>query len=503
MTECPYCSQATLQSRGTRKLLKGVSRRYWCSSCSKFSRQLEGVPQEAPTVEVPNWVPKHKRLVITWAQNATPVHRPTLQALEDYCRLNDARLVVIPGRYKNPTSVVNDASHDDWWDALVVPYLTKARIPFGPNCQIHGEISIQPTAARPLSGFEVFAGKASAIFGHPKIQLETVATEKRYYPRIFASTGAVTIPNYTDSKAGKKGEAHHCYGAVVLEQDGKLFHLRHLRPDSKGVLYDLEYVYQDGKRDFHDGVAAVVYGDWHAAKLTPEGQAAAHRLADELRPQNIVLHDVFDMDSRNHHRSRDWLDKIRRRYGHSTDKVEDEVLWTFETLDELADKAEKVWVVRSNHDEALHRWLVESDHRQDPANARFAYSLLAQMAAAAERGQSVDPLELCYDHAGAGRLKFLKRNQSLKICGIECGFHGDKGINGARGTINAYAKLGAKTVTGHSHTPYTRDGAMSVGVAASLEQGYNHLMSTWLNSHVVIYPNGKRTHVHVIEGRYK
>jgi len=49
-------------------------------------------------------VEKLERLVITWAQNATPANHGFLQSLLEYCKTNNAKLLVIPGRYKNPTS---------------------------------------------------------------------------------------------------------------------------------------------------------------------------------------------------------------------------------------------------------------------------------------------------------------------------------------------------------------------------------------------------------------
>ena len=47
----------------------------------------------------------HKRYVITSAQNATPVHIRFFNSLLTYCSHNSARLIVIPYRYKNPTSI--------------------------------------------------------------------------------------------------------------------------------------------------------------------------------------------------------------------------------------------------------------------------------------------------------------------------------------------------------------------------------------------------------------
>ena len=57
----------------------------------KFKRKLGGV----------------KRLVVTSAQNATPVNKDFLASLEAYCAHNDAELIVIPYRYRH----LNGPSH--------------------------------------------------------------------------------------------------------------------------------------------------------------------------------------------------------------------------------------------------------------------------------------------------------------------------------------------------------------------------------------------------------
>jgi len=60
-----------------------------------------------------------------------------------------------------------------------------------------------------------------------------------------------------------------------------------------------------------------------------------------------------------------------------------------------------------------------------------------------------------------------------------------------------------KTVIGHSHSPAILDGCYQVGVTGRLNQDYNDLPSSWMNTHCVIYANGKRSLLHVIEGEWR
>jgi hypothetical protein len=77
------------------------------------------------------------------------------------------------------------------------------------------------------------------------------------------------------------------------------------------------------------------------------------------------------------------------------------------------------------------------------------------------------------------------------------------GTNGSRGSINQYAKIGAKTVIGHSHSPGIRHGAFQTGTSSTLRMDYTRGPSSWAHCHCVIYPNGKRQLIFVIDGYWR
>lgn len=106
-----------------------------------------------------------------------------------------------------------------------------------------GDIKTQPTAVNPLSGFETITGSCSAIIGHPKLDLTTIATLQRKLPKILTTTGACTKADYSDTKAGVKGAHHHIYGAFVVEIDGDVFHMRQINAVENGSFIDLEHEY--------------------------------------------------------------------------------------------------------------------------------------------------------------------------------------------------------------------------------------------------------------------
>lgn len=116
-----------------------------------------------------------------------------------------------------------------------------------------------------------------------------------------------------------------------------------------------------------------------------------------------------------------------------------------------------------------------------------------------------DPLQLFMEINidNAENTYFHDRDERFLIEDIDLNNHGDRGSNGAKGSAASFAKAGYKTVTGHTHTPQIEKGAYVVGCSCKLDMGYNSGYSSWLNTHCVIYPNGKRALINVIKGKWR
>ncbi len=460
------------------------------------------------------------RYVITSAQNNTPVHEKFLYTLNNYCEVNDACLVVIPYRYKNPTSVFTPTQEsEEIWNPRLTPYIIDEMTRLSNNLVLLANVKIQPTAIQPLSGFDGYTGLDSAILGHPKIQLVTVPTPSQHLPKILATTGSVTLPNYTDSKAGWKGEFHHSLAAIVVEidADGDT-HIRHIHADDvTGHFYDLDKCYTPTEVTDGHRAAALVTGDTHAEFMDDKVKAATYTNVDSmcslLRPEVIVRHDVEDFYARNHHhRGNDLIAFGKHHFGR--DNVEESLQITANFIDETTYPESVNIIVKSNHDEALDRWLREAEPKYDQENAvLYYYMKFHQMrnVRMTETGfSSIDPFEFwCHnplDQKGLrnkAQTKFLKRDESFRVSDVELGFHGDIGPNGARGSIKSFAKIGPKTIIGHSHSPGIHEGCYQVGVSAKLNLEYASGPSSWSHTHCIVYPDGSRTLVHVINGKWR
>ena len=64
-----------------------------------------------------------------------------------------------------------------------------------------------------------------------------------------------------------------------------------------------------------------------------------------------------------------------------------------------------------------------------------------------------DAFQIWLKRAKLKGVRCLDVDESLLVGGIELGMHGDKGPNGARGSVRNLARIGVKSITGHGHAP--------------------------------------------------
>jgi hypothetical protein len=149
------------------------------------------------------------------------------------------------------------------------------------------------------------------------------------------------------------------------------------------------------------------------------------------------------------------------------------------------------------------RWLNETDPRKDVVNAKYHCLLQLTIMNKIEQGKSPNILEFALRNSGIpASIVFLKEDESYIVCGIECGLHGDRGPNGARGTSRNLAKLGRAVNKGHDHTASIRDGVYSAG-ACSTKFNYSHGPTSVSISHIVTFENGSRQIITMWQGKWR
>ena len=495
---CPHCNSNKVNSKGSIVDSSGENKqRYVCKSCKKNFYVSKG-NKFAAAQELTDSI-----IVITAAQNNTDVNQDFFQTLQAYCSKRKAKLVIIP---------IKSGSEDKEEPVWNVPseYLVSSSTMAANKLRILANLNILPSIDNPLSGLDNLSKGDSLIVGHTQLMYRTLAVNAIDSPAILCSTGVVTRPNYTQTKQGEKARFNHSYSAVVIEKNKEEFHIRTLNSDDTGGFYDISGYYKGTTFSPLKEIEALVTGDEHAIFVSPEVQAATYdnkdSIVNTLKPKLIIRHDVIDCYSVSHHHKFDFFARYGK-YHANNHKIEDELELTLEFIKKTTPKFAKNLIISSNHHDHLYRWLNEADPKFEPWNAKIyhqlMYLMLEKMALVDNSFVYENPFELWVrTKKGTENIEFIGRDDSIKILGIEISNHGDVGTNGSRGSLVQYSRLAYKQIIGHSHSPGINRGAYQVGTSSKLKLEYVKGPSSWMNTHCIIYPNGKRQLLNIINGKW-
>lgn len=444
-------------------------------------------PRKAKKIKI-----NEKGVVVVSAQNDTPIHNKFMDSLELYCKHKKYRLVVIPFRYRNDRASV---LAENTWHKRLAPYICEDDLVLFDKVTIFGSLKIRPTASDPLSSLDTMSGDNWAVFGHAKIAKRSIATRQGDPAKLLWTTGAITRPNYTDTKEGKKGEFHHVIGALVVDKQNGSPQGRNLISQSDGSFYDLDKKYMpDGVVDA-PRASIVRFGDLHGVNHCSKSLKKAIKIVRRIKPRIIALDDVLDFESGSHHNK--FFDKFRNK-SNGRGCVKKEIEATCALLDKIADETDQLAMVASNHNDHFTLWLENHKNADDLDNAViFAETRAYYLGEIAAGREPKSPLEfwaskLCQNYS---KMRFLGRFDSFCVNGVDHSFHGDKGSGGARGSTKNLSKIGAKVTKNHDHKSEIIDGCYSCGTMSILNPRYTAgTPSPWVNSMVIQYSNSKRTH---------
>lgn len=452
-----------------------------------------------------------RRFIFTAAQNGTAVHQEFLANIEVYAKFLNAEIHIARFSYNKSLYEQHAKDHpDNWYHPSIKKYLSDRQINIGDHVVWCGNMNTLPTATTPLSGFETYTRGKSGVFPHAKVQFVSLPRLPGEEPKFIMTTGAVTMPNYIQKRAGIKAHFHHVIGALLVEidQTGDWFARHLLADDVDGSFQDLTNLVTKGEVITDQTVEAIVWGDLHAEQADPDilfgsfgidghGQVIeSNSILDVLKPKYQFIHDLSDFNVRNHHNINDPHFRFKIHY-QQRDNVNNELDIVADILSLISRENVHTVIVESNHDLAILRWLKEADWRNDPANAEFYLEAQLAMLRAIRTGdERFSVLEWALKrkelYAPSGTVQFLRENDSFRLKGIEFAIHGHLGVNGSKGSPRQFNKLGPKCVTAHGHGPGILDGVYAVGTSSKLDMGYNKGPSTWSHTHCVLYPNGKR-----------
>lgn len=500
-----------------------------------MKKPLAGGTKEGTKIQIAKRPAKGaiKRFIITSAQNNTYVHRELLTNLEALAEHYGAEIIVGTYSYNQnaygPKAIKNDSwrekvrngSYDKepWYDPSITKYIRDYRLELGKGLVWAGEYNALPTNVNPLAGLEAYTGRSSAIFPHAKLAMRSIPTMQGEGVKLNYTTGTITQRNYIQKREGVIAEFHHIYGALLVEvnSDGNWW-VRQLNQDEgTGTLQDLDVLVKDGVVTTGNGVEALTFGDLHGTFADPTVVKLSHEMTDTLRPKYQFLHDVMEGVSinphdrkykNNHVKFHTWLRGLHR--------VQAELDATRKLLETYSREGIKTVIVDSNHDNAwLIRWLSEYDYRVDPANAELFLGLQTRMYSEIRSGKMPRDINMLEYALGYGYglgfrtqkdpFQFLVADESFLICNkkIECGMHGHLGPQGRRGSPDNLSKMARKANTAHTHSAGIYNGLYVAGTSSKLRWDYATGPSSWSNTHIVTYPNGKRTLVTIYNGKWR
>lgn len=377
--------------------------------------------------------------------------------------------VIIPIKYKNPTSLEEALSQEDSTDLNsyiapeVRPYLRSSRYKHNPDVVVLADIKPQITAVNPLNGLESVSKGSSAVLGHITQQLKSVPRMLPAKPIILVTTGTISKVEFGSNLAAKKAEFHVIHGCVIVEDQN--IKIRHIvfdddHADDLGVRYSL--------LDFptNTNTSFAFLGDIHFGAEDPVALQWAIKICKKVNPDHVILNDTFDGQTINHHTHKT-AEKYRR-----FKSVTEEVKYHNKEIKKICQMFKDVKIVESNHNQWFDRWLSDIHPIKDLHNISDQ-----QLYASVLTGKNVLQGSV------------LKSGSLINKYSI---FHGHEGVNGGKMAAGALMRIGSKSVYAHTHTPFASQGVYNPGCLCLLDQDYTRGgLTSWCHGLVIISTGGK------------
>jgi plasmid maintenance system antidote protein VapI len=423
-------------------------------------------------------------LIFTQAIQGAPVFEPFLLAIENFQKRMNARLFIMSGKahlkalsdeeYPLDEKLFEKHANDIYRQVEVNKYLSAANL------------DIRPYVVDPLSGLGSLGAEdcRSYIIAHTTQRMKTLPNEIGSHPRIQQCTGAITNPLYRNNKSGLLGDKRHVIGAVIVDVAVNKFIPAAIQADIDGsfIYNGVRYLASGGIE--HVRPEAIVRGDDHVGFGDPKANSAVDEMVNVLSPKNILVHDILDAASVSHHRERSIIQTLAVPDHIKTLELELKACREFLVkINSKKPKDCKLYIVPSNHNEHLHRYLDERRWAFDKVNIKKAAELFHMWI-----NEGKDPLVHGVDPNEELAIWLKRSDKAIRIAGVVVSTHGDKGPKGARGSIKGELISYGNSSAGHSHSPEKLFGATRVGTLSYLDLDYTiGAPSDWAHAVEAIY----------------
>lgn len=440
---------------------------------------------------------KKRRYIVTAACAGGLINQQFLDSLSVYRKHRNAELVILPMRGVSKDDVLIDKTIQETADFI------GGEIVFNRNLKAM-DFRLHPAQIIGSTGLKRFGQKDfSLIIAHTKQEMYAVPVSTGTSPHLVYTTGCITKQIYNYNRIGRIAQQDETYGGLIIEvSDEKLFHIREFQFDENGGFVDLKTYYSpEGVRDID---AILVGGDVHVTDTDPTAEQATKEQLALLKPSKMMLHDLFSGNTINHHISNQISKVVRARekYGTLEQELNEVVNW----LQSIASSFPETEfnVVASNHNEWLNHWLEKGLYTKEPENHRLGLKLAMYVLDDLNPLEEYFKLKLSEQGIELNNVKFLSRDDSLKLYGYELALHGDKSHSGRFGSVQALEESYGKCIAGHHHSPRVFRGVRIVGTMSILNPEYTKgYGNSWLHTNCVLYANGTAQMLTSIDGKWK
>lgn len=429
-----------------------------------------------------------KRYVVSAIVDGANIDEDFVSAIQLYCKKNNAELVLLWMRGNGRKDTLSQELFDRFRDNIATDFT------FNSNLQA-SDFMLSPAQILPITGLERYGTRQlSLIIASTKQFMQSVDRPKRELPHVIWTTGTISIPKYSKTRIGALGRQDNLVGGLIVEvENDKRFHVRQIQwLENCFVDLGIKYTKNEARKI---GCEAIVWGDLHCPETSPLALKVAIEQSKCLNTKIVVLHDPCSFNSVNRHLDGKFLSKVLQN--EEERKLEYDFKVTHQMLQDIERELpniKDIVVVYSNHTDFVPTLLEKGEFVKDAVNAVYGAECFIDFA----KGEN--PIE---KRLKTKKTKFLKRDESYKICGVELGMHGHLGASGSRGNLRQYFYRLGSCIVGHSHKPEIIGNAYSVGTLSEMDLGYNTGLGAWIWGTVALYQNGGRQNLIFVDEKWK
>lgn len=463
----------------------------------------ESVFNDEQMAELESLIADRSTVVISTAVTGSRLHKGFYEAIKNFCKKKKGVDLYIP---------VTDPAADAAWDIapeLGASHVVGGDLALNSNIFISG-IKMSAKQIDPTTGLNRMGHKMSFIFGSPKQRLKVKANSNFKHPHVSMGTGAITRPNYKTSRymserTAKLAEVDHKIGAIIVElEPSELYFFRQIQASASGAFADLGKLYKPNGEILDYPPEFFVMGDLHPGESDPVALTCWEDIVKETKAQNIVLHDAVNGHSISHWVEGKIIEKAVLAREKMTNLEQEGKLCAehFRRILSWLPSNGKVYIVPSNHNDFLYRYLNDKRFVKDYENLDFVARVLLPKVLNGE-----DPAKVLVEHfldaKEKARIVWWKEDEDFRYAGVQLAAHGDRGPNGGKGNIMNQEEAYGPCIVGHSHTPGIYREAYQVGTTTFRKLRYAKGPSSWMQTSCLLYRNGSRQLINCIDGKWR